>query len=141
MNLAKLVTIVIAEDDEGHAELIKDALKESGIKNPIVHFDNGLDTWNYLEEQTKHKDSGELHLLLLDINMPLMDGIEVLRRVKAHKILKSIPVIMFTTTDDPREVAQCYAIGCNVYITKPVDFNKFTDTLKRLGLFMQIIKL
>ncbi|RPH25022.1 MAG: response regulator, partial [Bacteroidales bacterium] len=81
------------------------------------------------------------YLLLLDINMPKMDGVEVLRRIKADEELKEIPVVMLTTTDDPREVEACYKIGCNIYITKPVDFFKFAETLKRLSLFIQIVKI
>jgi len=139
----KEITIVIAEDDDGHAELIREALCESGINNPIIRFSNGQETWDYFNKKTKNGSFQpvEAFLLLLDINMPMMDGIEVLKRIKADNILKGIPVIMLTTTDDPREIEQCYKIGCNVYITKPVDFLKFTETLKRLGLFMQIIKL
>ncbi len=139
----KEITVVIAEDDDGHAELIREALFESGINNPIIRFSNGQETWDYFNEKTKHGNlqAVEAFLLLLDINMPMMDGIEVLKRIKANSMLKGIPVIMLTTTDDPREIEQCYKIGCNVYITKPVDFLKFTETLKRLGLFMQIIKL
>jgi len=70
-----------------------------------------------------------------------MDGVEVLRRLKADSELRDIPVMMLTTTDDPREVEACYKIGCNIYITKPVDFNKFSYTLKNLGLFLQIVKI
>jgi len=79
-------------------------------------------------------------LLLLDIHMPQMDGLEVLRLIKSDNKLKEMPVIMLTTTDDPREVEECYQIGCNIYITKPVDFIKFTETLNHLGLFLQIVK-
>ena len=71
--------------------------------------------------------------------MPIMDGVEVLKRMKSKEDLKKIPVIMLTTTDDPREIEHCYAIGCNVYVTKPVNFSDFAETLKRLGLFVQIV--
>lgn len=143
MDTKKEVQILIAEDDDGHAELIKEALEESGVKNPFIRFKNGKEAWDFLSSHQGNEDdeSDSAYLLLLDINMPQMDGIEVLRRIKENPRLKSIPVIMLTTTDDPREVEQCYEIGCNVYITKPVDFTKFTETLRRLGLFMQIVKL
>jgi len=72
--------------------------------------------------------------------MPKMDGIEVLQKIKSDDELKNLPVMMLTTTDDPREVEKCYALGCNIYITKPVDFPKFAETLKRLGLFIQVVK-
>lgn len=143
MDTEKKVKILIAEDDDGHAELIKEALEESGVNNPVTRFHDGQEAWEYLQElvQTDDDFNENAYLLLLDINMPRMDGVEVLKRVKKNEKLKSIPVIMLTTTDDPREVDQCYEIGCNIYITKPVDFLKFSDTLKRLGLFMQIVKL
>ena len=73
--------------------------------------------------------------------MPKMDGIEVLKRMKSKEDLKDIPIMMLTTTDDPREVEACYKLGCNIYITKPVDFMKFAETLKRLGLFIQVVKI
>jgi CheY-like chemotaxis protein len=143
METSKQVKILIAEDDDGHAELIREALEESGVHNPMVRFQNGEDVWNYLSNEVLKDINNQDHafLLLLDINMPRMDGVEVLKRVKENPQLMSIPVIMLTTTDDPREVEQCYKIGCNIYITKPVDFSKFADTLRRLGLFMQIVKL
>jgi CheY-like chemotaxis protein len=72
--------------------------------------------------------------------MPKMDGIEVLERIKSNDDFKNLPVMMLTTTDDPREVEKCYALGCNIYITKPVNFSKFAETLKRLGLFIQVVK-
>ena len=72
--------------------------------------------------------------------MPKMDGVEVLQKIKSNEELKNLPVIMLTTTDDPREVEKCYALGCNIYITKPVDFLRFSETLKRLGLFIQVVK-
>ncbi len=143
MDSEKEITIIVSEDDPGHAELIKEALKDSGIQNDILHFPDGQATWEYLQEQSNRDPENSKHalLVLLDINMPRMNGMEVLRNIKQHSKLKSVPVIMLTTTDDPREIEQCYELGCNVYITKPVDYDSFSDTLKRLGLFMQIIKL
>ncbi len=143
MGTTKEVKVLIAEDDDGHAELIKEALEESGVKNPIIRFSNGEEVWNFLSEKGSEELENDdiAYLLLLDINMPRMNGTEVLRNIKQDAKLKSIPVIMLTTTDDPREVEQCYELGCNVYITKPVDYIKFTSTLQRLGLFMQIVKL
>ncbi len=143
METTKQVKILIAEDDDGHAELIREALEETGVNCPMIRFSNGEDAWNFLADTGKADQQKEdvAYLLLLDINMPRMDGTEVLRRIKQDPDLKSIPVIMLTTTDDPREIEQCYQLGCNIYITKPVDYTKFTNTLKRLGLFMQIVKL
>jgi len=139
----KELIILIAEDDDGHAELISEGLIDSGVKNKIIRFSNGEEAWHFLSGigGKKMMDKSKNYLLLLDINMPVMGGIEVLRLMKADTKLKEIPVMMLTTTDDPREVEACYRIGCSVYITKPIEFLKFTETLKRLGLFIQVVKI
>lgn len=139
----KEMIILIAEDDDGHAELIKEGLLEFGVSNDIIRFSNGEEVWLFLSgsENNPARDENLSYLLLLDINMPKMDGVEVLKRIKADDKLKEMPVVMLTTTDDPREVESCYKLGCNFYITKPVDFVKFAETLKRLSLFIQIVKL
>ncbi len=138
----KEMIILIAEDDDGHAELIKEGLEESGVCNKMIRFSNGEEVWQFLTRtgDGEARDKNKGYLLLLDINMPGMDGIEVLRRMKAGEELKMIPVMMLTTTDDPREIQQCYELGCSAYINKPVEFSKFAVTLKRLGLFVQIVK-
>lgn len=138
----KEIIILVAEDDDGHAELIIEGLRESGLKNKIIRFSDGLELWNFLTssyQEEKIEKSNE-YLILLDINMPRMDGVEVLERIKSDVLLKDIPIMMLTTTDDPREIEKCYQLGCNVYVTKPVDFKRFAETLNRLGLFLQIIK-
>ncbi|MBI9113384.1 response regulator [Maridesulfovibrio ferrireducens] len=142
METYKEMIILIAEDNDGHAELIKEGLKDSGVCNEIIRFSDGKETWDFLSGiGEKVIDKDKHYLLLLDINMPKMDGVEVLRRMKANKELKEIPIMMLTTTDDPREIEHCYKLGCNVYITKPVDFKAFAETLKRLGLFIQVVKI
>jgi len=141
MESNKELVILIAEDDDGHAELIQSGLVESGVCNEIIRFSNGEEIWDFLHHSKNNKIKQRKHyLLLLDIHMPQMDGVEVLRLIKSDNKLKEMPVIMLTTTDDPREVAECYQIGCNIYITKPVDFIKFAETLNHLGLFLQIVK-
>ncbi len=137
MQKYKELIILIAEDDDGHAELIQQGLRDSGVCNEMLRFANGEEIWDFLSN--REKNSNKTYLLLLDINMPLMDGVEVLEKMKQDEMLKKIPVIMLTTTDDPREVEKCYELGCNVYITKPVDFTEFSDRLNRLGLFVQIV--
>jgi len=142
MQKYKELNILIAEDDDGHAELIMEGLKESGVCNNMIRFFDGKQTWDFISGQGKEMvmDKNKSYLLLLDINMPKMDGIEVLELIKANDDFKNLPVMMLTTTDDPREVEKCYKLGCNIYVTKPVDFMKFAETLKRLGLFIQVVK-
>jgi CheY-like chemotaxis protein len=137
------VKIILAEDDEGHAALIRKNLKRSGILNDIIHFKDGQETLDYLlGKNTKIKRvSGVPHLLLLDIRMPKVDGVEVLRQVKADPELCKMPVIMITTTDDPREVEKCHALGCSNYITKPINYDKFVDAIRKLGLFLMVVEI
>ncbi len=138
------VTILIAEDDDGHAELIKDNLFESGLRNPLVRFRDGQEALDFFfappAGNTLRREHGRAYMLLLDIRMPKVDGVAVLKRIKGAAELKNMPVIMLTTTDDPREIRTCYELGCNCYITKPVDYGKFTDILTRLGLFLLVVQ-
>lgn len=140
----KDVRLLIAEDDDGHAELITEALRESGVLNEIKRFRDGQELLDYLEESRKESPwpvpGGAGYLLLLDINMPRLDGVETLSRLKGDDAFREIPVIMLTTADDPREVERCYRLGCNIYVTKPVKFPQFVETLRRLGLFIQIVR-
>jgi len=139
------VIILMAEDDDGHAELIKMNLYDSGIKNQIIRFCNGAELLDFFyNNQTfdgQSFDKSFSYLILLDINMPEIDGIEVLKKLKSDTNLKKIPIIMLTTTDDHLEIRKCYELGCNCYVTKPVEFQKLTETLQRLGLFILVVKI
>ncbi|MBI5745060.1 MAG: response regulator [Elusimicrobia bacterium] len=132
------VTILLAEDDDGHAKLVQERLEGVGVANPVMRFKDGQETWDFLSGTGIA--NGKAYLLLLDIRMPGLDGVEVLRRVKTDARLKTMPVIMLTTTDDPREISLCYELGCNNYLTKPVEFEKFAEVVKRLGLFLMILR-
>ena len=141
MENAEQITILIADDDDGHAHLIQRRFKEVGVFNPVIRFRDGDEAWNFVSGRSEPRLEPERHyLLLLDISMPVMDGIEVLTRRKADPCLKSIPIIMLTTTDDPKEIGRCYELGCNNYLVKPVEFEKFSELIKRLGLFLMIVK-
>ncbi len=137
------VNILIADDDKGHASLIMKHLKHAGVKNNFQHFNDGQEILDFLflKGEGPHRVPGRAYLLLLDIRMPKVDGIEVLRQVKEDPTLSQLPVIMITTTDDPREVENCHKLGCNVYVTKPVDCDNFTNAIKQLGLFISIVKI
>jgi CheY-like chemotaxis protein len=141
MNVEPL-TIVLAEDDDGHASLIHRNLERAGLTNGFIRVRDGQEALDLLQGVGEH--AGKLihggFLLLLDINMPRVDGVEVLRQIKADPALASTPVIMLTTTDDPREVERCYKLGCNVYITKPVAYDRFVEAIRQLGLFLQVVK-
>ncbi len=138
------VTIVAVDDDEGHTELVRRNLRRAGVANQIVSIRTGDEALAFAFRRGLYADrSTEDELLfLLDINMPGgIDGIEVLRRLKADPETRRIPVIMLTTTDDPREVDRCYDLGCNVYITKPVQPAAFVEAISRLGLLISVISL
>lgn len=134
-------TILIVDDDEGHAILIRENLAMAGLKNPIQHFRDGQAILDYFFDREGRSVRGHdgTYLVLLDIRMPKVDGIEVLRRLKADAELKKLPVIMLTTTDDVREVERCHEIGCSVYIQKPVDYDRFAEAIRRLGLFVMML--
>ena len=136
-------TVLIVDDDEGHVELVRRNLRRIALGNPIVALQDGDQALNYIFRRGEFASNAEEQLLiLLDINMPgSVNGVEVLRQLKADPAMRKTPVIMLSTTDDPREVALCYDLGCSVYITKPVDSVQFIEAIKRLGLLMKIISL
>ena len=135
------LVLLLAEDDDGHAALIQRNLKRAGVSNEIVRVRDGQEALDYLrgEGAYANRPPDAPLLLLLDINMPRVDGVGVLKAVKADPKLAPLPVIMLTTTDDPREIARCYELGCSIYITKPVAYEAFVEAVRRLGLFLQIV--
>ena len=135
------VSILIVEDDAGHARLIEKNLKRAKISNGITRVENGREALDFLfsEGTFAEQERPSPLLVLLDLNMPLMDGYQVLERMKADPRTKKIPVIVLTTTDDAREVTRCYELGCSVYITKPVEYDSFCKAIQQLGFFMSIV--
>lgn len=135
------VLIVMIEDDAGHARLIEKNIRRAGVNNDLVHFSDGASGLNYLfrlcREGAKRASS---ILILLDLNLPDMTGVEVLEKLKGEEHLKRAPVVVLTTTDDKAEIQRCYDLGCNVYITKPVDYDRFAHAIRQLGLFFSVIQ-
>ncbi|MGN6284859.1 MAG: response regulator [Afipia sp.] len=140
--MGKPVKIIMVEDDEGHARLIERNIRRSGVNNEIIPFPNGTDAVAHLfgpdGTGIAHKD--EALLILLDLNLPDMTGIDILKRVKENQYLKYAPVVVLTTTDDAQEIKRCYELGCNVYITKPVNYENFANAIRQLGLFFSVIQ-
>jgi CheY-like chemotaxis protein len=136
------VTILLIEDDLGHALLIEKNLRRAGIANNILKLDTGQKAVDFLFKQGEY--AWDEHpaplLILLDLNLPVLDGYQVLKAIKNDDRTKAVPVVVLTTTDNPQEVARCYELGCNVYITKPVEYEEFSDAIRRLGLFLSIVK-
>lgn len=137
------VKILLVEDDAGHARLIEKNLRRGGINNEIRHLVNGREAVDFLLKQgsfASDHDPAPL-LVLLDINLPELDGCQVLQRIKADERTRKIPVVMLTTTDNPEEINRCYQLGCNVYVTKPVEYDAFCEAIRTLGLFLSIVKI
>lgn len=137
MTPQSLPTILIVDDDEGHAILIRENLESAGLSNRIRHFCDGQAVLDFFSAQPPGANG--TYIVLLDIRMPKVDGIEVLRRMKADSELQMLPVIMLTTTDDIREVQRCHRLGCSGYIQKPVDYDKFAEAIRRIGLFVPLL--
>lgn len=136
------ITILLAEDDDGHASLIRRNLKRLAIPNEVARVRDGQEALDYVCRRGafEARMTGMPLVLLLDINMPRMDGLETLRQMKTDATTAKIPVIMLTTTDDPVEVDRCYRLGCSAYVTKPVPYEEFVEAIKRLGNFLGIVR-
>jgi CheY-like chemotaxis protein len=137
---ANSVTIVMIEDDEGHARLIERNIRRAGINNQIRHFADGTSGLAYIMEDADGPVRNGPALVLLDLNLPDMSGTDILAKIKSHPGLKRTPVVVLTTTDDKTEIQRCYDLGCNVYITKPVNYEAFADAIRQLGLFLSVIQ-
>jgi CheY-like chemotaxis protein len=143
MAAGKEVTIIMVEDDEGHARLIEKNVRRAGVNNPIIPFTNGTSALDFLlgEDRSGEVSRNRFLLILLDLNLPDMSGIDILEKVKSNTHTKRLPVIILTTTDDEREIQRCYDLGANVYITKPVDYDNFAHAIRQLGLFFSVMQI
>jgi CheY-like chemotaxis protein len=135
------VAILLVEDDPGHARLIEKNLRRSGISNQLFTVGDGQQALDYLHGEGDFAGTGRASplLVLLDLKLPVLNGYQVLKRMKADEHTKRIPVIILTTTDDTREISRCYDLGCSVYITKPVDYQEFSDAIRQIGLFLSVV--
>ncbi|ABA79321.1 response regulator [Rhodobacter sphaeroides] len=140
--LGREVTIVMVEDDEGHARLIEKNIRRAGVHNEVVPFVNGGDALDYIlgSDRTGNEMADRYLLVLLDLNLPDMTGIDILEKIKTNPNVKHLPVVILTTTDDEREIKRCYDLGANVYITKPVEYESFANAIRQLGLFFSVIQ-
>lgn len=140
--LGREVTIVMVEDDEGHARLIEKNIRRAGVHNEVVPFVNGGDALDYIlgSDRTGNEMADRYLLVLLDLNLPDMTGIDILEKIKTNPNVKPLPVVILTTTDDEREIKRCYDLGANVYITKPVEYESFANAIRQLGLFFSVIQ-
>jgi CheY-like chemotaxis protein len=141
MNNKECVTILLVEDDPGHAHLIQKNLRRANLANEMVTVADGQEALDFVFCEGLYAENcykGSL-MILLDLNLPILDGYQVLKRLKSDDRTKHIPIIVLTTTDDSREVAKCYELGCNIYVTKPVQYEQFSDAIRQLGLFLAVV--
>lgn len=136
------LTILIVDDDDGHACLINKNLRRSGIDGEILRFKDGQEIIDFLFWGQRNQQREERSFVcLLDINLPGLSGIEVLARIKSDKQLCRMPVIMVTTTDDPGEIKRCYNIGCDGYIIKPVECGRFSELIRHFARSLEVMEI
>ncbi len=140
MNVESVV-IPVADDDSGHVALMKKSLRRCGFKNNFLHFKDGMELLDFLFQRGngQHLAPDTSYLLLLDIRMPVVDGVEVLRQIKQDRELCKIPVVIITTIENPKEAEECKELGCSIHITKPVSFGKFIESISDLWLYLKVI--
>jgi DNA-binding response OmpR family regulator len=133
--------ILLVEDDRKDVELILAAFAESKISNEVIVVRDGAEALDYLYRRGSHVARGEGHplVILLDLKLPKLDGIQVLQNLKSDPVLKSVPVVMLTSSREESDVIRSYNLGVNAYVVKPVDFHEFFDAIKEIGLFWTVV--
>lgn len=141
--VGKEVTIVMIEDDEGHARLIEKNVRRAGVHNEIIPFTDGTSALDFVlgKDRSGEVSQDKYLLVLLDLNLPDMSGTDILDQIKSNPHTRRLPVVILTTTDDEREIQRCYDLGANVYITKPVDYDNFANAIRQLGLFFSVMQI
>ena len=132
--------ILLVEDNPNDEELTLLALKKNNIINRVVVVRDGPEALDYLFARGTHAERGELpQVVLLDLNLPKIGGLEVLRRIRADERTKLLPVVILTSSKEDKDVVSSYASGANSYVVKPVDFNQFSDAVRQLGLYWLLL--
>ena len=139
--MSTIRTILLVEDSPADAEMAIDALREANLANPIVHVEDGVEAMEYLlrEGRFAGRADEEPAVLLLDIKMPRMDGLEVLRRIRSDAKLRRIPVVILSSSREESDLARSWDLGVNAYVVKPVDVDQFFGAVKTLGQFWAVI--
>lgn len=139
--MVELQTILLVEDNPQDVELTIEALRENNLANIVIAVRDGVEAMEYLtyEGAFKNREKGNPTVMLLDIKMPRMDGIEVLEAIRKDDKLKTIPIVMLTSSREEPDLKRCYALGVNAYVVKPVDFKDFMYAVKEIGVFWAIL--
>ncbi len=137
----RLKRVLLAEDNAMDVELTLGALADYGLANEVMVVRDGEEAWDYLTLSGGYagRPAGTPAVVLLDLKMPKVDGLEVLRRMRSHQTLRSVPVVMLTSSREETDLVRSYGLGVNAYVVKPVEFADFVDSVKRLGLFWAVV--
>jgi CheY-like chemotaxis protein len=141
IKMTMLKTILLAEDNPMDVELTLEALNEHNLANHVVVLKDGVEVMEYLnfEGEYSNRSPEPPAVLLLDIKMPRMDGIEVLRAIRDDARFKKLPIVMLTSSREEPDLKTCYELGVNAYVVKPVNFNEFIEAVKQIGIFWGIL--
>lgn len=140
--IGEAIDILLVEDNEGDARLAKEALRDSKIRNTLHHVSDGEEAMEFLCQKGRHPNAPRPDLILLDLNLPRMDGRTVLEKVKTDEHLKRIPVVILTTSSDEQDIIRSYNLHANCYITKPIDLTQFLKVVQSIEDFwLTIVKL
>ena len=139
--IQEIRSILLVEDSLADAEMTIDALREARIANPIVHVEDGVEALDFLHARNAFagRPEGNPVVVLLDIKMPRMDGIEVLREIRTNEVTRTIPVVILSSSREERDLAASWNLGVNAYVVKPVDARQFFDAVQTLGQFWAVI--
>lgn len=139
--MLKLRKILLVEDNQNDVELTLTALDEQNLANRVIIANDGVEAMEYLMYEGEHKNRAKENpaVILLDIKMPRMDGIEVLQQIKSSTELKTIPIVMLTSSREEPDLKKCYELGVNAYVVKPVNFKDFFSAIKQIGIFWALI--
>lgn len=134
-------TILIAEDSAADAEMAIDALREAKLANPVIHVEDGVEALDYLlcRGSFAGRGKGNPAVVLLDIKMPRLDGLEVLKHMRQHEKLKRVPVVILSSSREERDLAESWDLGVNAYVVKPVDVSQFFGAVQVLGQFWALL--
>ena len=141
--MKKEANILIAEDNKEHFELIRKNLLRAGVCNEMLNFADGQEILNFLFDIDKGfegEHNSHEYILLLNLNLPKVDGVKVLEKIKQDTQLKKIPVVILTATDDQHAVERCHNLGCSTYIVKPTEHQDFEETIQKLGCFLSVVE-
>ena len=141
MNTKDLRTILLAEDNAADAEMALDALREAKLANPVVHVEDGVEAMEYLlgEGAWADRPKGDPAVVLLDIKMPRLDGLEVLKRMRSDEHLKRIPVVILSSSREESDLVRSWDLGVNAYVVKPVDVHQFFTAVQTVGRFWAVL--